>query len=541
MDVPSSDSSTPSSPPSANKLAVTGTVRTVLWLAWLSFALLTALPVVIVLTLASLTVLWLGAVVSLLHTGGLAMVSRSFDEWWHLGLLLTLVCLAGSVMRWAASRRAAPESRERVIGPGGRVLRVVLRRSSEAENQKSIAAWIPDTGVIWLLYLLIVRWGEWGGNRLLPDGLSVVIIATCLYLFGLYLPLWLFRTGWWMCWGMMRIARGSEFRAGAFTVLFLLPGLTECGGILATKNAPPPSVRLPEDKSQPFADLESPRSFADLNRILLRATAEAMSPTQAFDADLRRYLRPWFDAGSTLREGVDIIWGQQRHSASQWWELLEPRSAWAQRGTADGPFQQCILDLYPGEVSRAVRQVRSQYRLERATSYDVAVGTLLAVCVAHERSPYGNLAAAFWRSVGNRALKQVDPNRRYRREVPQSALQSDSIDCSDPDLHRDIERACPSPWSQPEEQVAAWERLSLIQFCELTRPQRTILIQKGLLGFSDQELADEHGQLTASSAKVLYQNIRAKVKTKLDGMCRARRGIDDLLDNLRSRRGWDED
>jgi len=541
MDVPSPEQPAPISPAPPTKPAVTGTARTVLWLSWLSFVLLTALPVALGLTLLALLALWLGAMVSLLHTGGLAMVSHSFDAWWNLGLLLTLVCLAGAVMRWIASKRTAGETRERVIGPGGRVLRVILRRNSASEDPKSIAAWIPDTGVLWLLYLLIVRWGEWGGNPLLPDGLSVVLIATCLYLFALDAPLWLFRTGWWICWGLLRVARGSEFRAGAFTVLFLLPVLTECGGLLAAKDASPASPRWPDETRQPFDDLETPGSFADLNRILLRATAEAFKPTQAFDADLRRYLRPWFDAGSTLREGVDIIWGQQRPPARDGWSLFAPRSAWAQRSPADGPFQQCILDLYPGEVSRAERQVRSKYRLERATSYDIAVGTLLAVCVAHERRPYKKLAAAFWQSVGNRALKQVDPNRRYRREVPQSALLSDSIDCTDPELRQDSERACPSPWSRPEEQVAAWEQLSLIQFCELTRPQRTILIQKGLLGFTDQELADEHRQLTAGSAKVLYQNIRAKVKTKLDGACRTRRGLEDLFDTLSPRRRFEED
>ena len=122
-----------------------------------------------------------------------------------------------------------------------------------------------------------------------------------------------------------------------------------------------------------------------------------------------------------------------------------------------------------------------------------------------------------------------------------SALDSDWIDCADRGLRGDVPRSCPSPWSRPDEQVEAWERLSMTEFCELTRPQRTILLQKGLLGFSDQELADEHDHLTPNSAKVLYQNIRTKVKTKLDGMCRSRRGVDDLFDDQPFRRSWGED
>lgn len=515
--------------PSAN-----GPVKSVaLRVSWLVFVIFSALPFVIFLTGASILVLWLFAAFSLLHTGGLAMLERSFGLWWTLGLALMLASLSGAILRRLLGRPKSVEVRQRVIGPGGRVLRVFFEKRTDALSSSSthpVLSWIPDGYVLLVLFIVVVRWGEWGGNRFLPDGISVLLIAANLYLFLLYIPLWLFRTGWRICQRLLRLARVTEFRAGMFTILFLIPVVSECGSVLPKLGNAPLRPVVSEENSESFRELDGASSFADFHRIAMRATAEALWREDAFDADLRRYLRPWFDAGRSLNSVSDLTW-RAPTSSPDWLQSFALRSAWAQSSDDESPFRRCIHSLYPGEVSRAELRVRSQYRLQRAASYDVALEALLAVCSAHEKKPYDRPAAAFWRAVGNRALKLLDPNRRYRREVSSSALGSRSVDCAQRD-DTDYPDRCPSPWASPEQIAETWEKLAMVQFCALSRGERTLLLQKGLLRMSDDELADEHDLQGPTAAKNRYQNLRAKVRTQLDGMCRQRRGLDDLLDGL---------
>ncbi len=523
----------PTPAPSVDKPTRAPDQGVALGIAWLAFLLLTALPTAASLAVAGVVILWLFAATSLLHTGGLAMAERSFDWWWNVGLGLMLVSVTGAILRRLFAKRAPEPTRQRVVGPGGRVLRVFFVKDDAAPTavQHPILSWLPDASVLASLFFVIVRWGEWGGNRLLPDGLSVLLIAANLYLFLLYVPLWLFRLAWRLCRGLLRFARVSEFRAGMFTVLFLLPVVSECGGLVAELAQSPSVPTTDHARSKLAPELSGISSFTEFNRVAMRATAEAFWSEAAFDADLRRYLHPWFAAGATITEPSELGRLHQRN-----WRLdsLGSSLAWAESEPDEDLFRRCIKSLYPGEVSRAERQVRQKYRFDRSTSYDVAVGALLSICDAQRRARYERPAAAYWRAVSNAANKLTDPTRRYRRELPSSALGAAYLDCGESESSY-LDR-CPSPWASPEAIAETWERLALTQFCELSRFQRTILVQKAVLGWSDVELADEHPELrTQATAKDTYQNIRRKVETKLDGMCRGRRGVEELLEGLQVR------
>lgn len=248
-----------SDPPAAPTPTAVVPVKSVaLRAAWLVFVIFSALPSVISLTVVSLVGLWLVAALSLLHTGGLAMVERNFELWWTIGLALMLVSVSGAVLRRLRGKPKSVEVRQRVIGPGGRVLRVFFEKKTDAAQSLSahpILSWIPDGYVLLFLFIVVVRWGEWGGNRLLPDGLSVLLVAANLYLFLLYIPLWLFRVGWRVCQRLLRFAWVTEFRAGMFTILFLIPVVSECGSVLSRLGDAPRRPAVGEEKLEPFREL----------------------------------------------------------------------------------------------------------------------------------------------------------------------------------------------------------------------------------------------------------------------------------------------
>lgn len=471
--------------------------------------------------------IWRLAAYALLKSGGLALPDASFQLAVGAGAGLALLSILGAVIRWAIARKQPSVSRQRVLGPGGRVLRILYIPSQESRTH-AVASWIPDATVLLVVGVAVVRGLEWGGNRWLPDALSCALILANLYLFSLYLPLWVAR----FCIGgyrlLYRFASGSGFRAGAVTVALLaLVSWT------LHEESGPVSQRASSANASLPTELNKAASVTTLQRELLFYIAEHHWPELAFEAGLQHFLSPLFLAA---RNPYDAQFGQHldsQHRRSNLLAMLGGAVAYEDLDLPEKTFRDCVENLHPTITSRAERHVISGYRqLKRADGYDIAIQVLLNVCHNHStKGRYPKLEGAFWLAIGREANKRVDPNRKYRRELGESALGAPGVDC-DSDFTDYLER-CPGPYESVEQRLAAQEELAQIKWQDLNRLQCTVILQKAVLGWTDQEIADAHEGMTPSKAKTTYQNARTKIREKLAGTCR---GMQDLeLPRLRER------
>lgn len=522
-----SDASAPSPPaeaqpaPASAQTPPARRTRVALLLAWLVFLLSTAIPSWLSVIASTIVVIWLLAVQAMLHTGSLSGSDTLFAGGVFVGLALAVLSLLGAVLRRLGSPWLEMEKRQRIIGPGGRVLNIIYQRDG-AVTTKPLLSWLPDLPLLLVALILIVYLRPWGSSRPLPSALSLALIIANLYLLLIYLPMWLARFGWRFLRGVYRFAGRSSYRAGMFTILFLLPMIAELFGVVVEY----PAKRLlnvsSSDAGQDepyFAQIEKAQSLVEFHRRVFAETADAWWPNPAFDAEIRHFLLPMFDAASNSYEapGTGVSWAP----GYDWRSLLDgsqPRVAWAQDG--QDIFADCLQTLYPSNVRKAARVVRRDYRLSDDDSDDVALGALLSICENHGTHQYPNLVAAYFLTVGRNAKKRVDPNRKYRREVTSSAFGSMFTDCGEP---ADFVESCPSPWASPEEQAASWEEISLVKRCQLSRKQRTVIVQKALLGMSDDEISNHHAGMSPSQAKDTYQNARRKVRAELASACPDRR------------------
>lgn len=454
--------------------------------------------------------IWFLASYALLHSGGLALTDASFRLAMGAGAGLATLCVVGTFARWVTGRLRRGVERQRVIGPGGRVLRV-LHVSTKEPVTHPVLSWIPDAATLLLITFVVVRGLEWGGNRWIPDGLSCALVLASLYLFCLYAPLWLARFWIGLFRALFRFARRTGFRAGAVTVALM----ALVGSVMYRTAASAPRTRPPLNIPR---ELEAAQTAAGVQRELLFWIADTRWPEDAFVAGVRRFLSPLFEAA---RDPYDAQLGlrlSQEHTTL----LAMSDGIIGVEGAGDTKeaFDKCVETLYPGVTSRAEKRIVSSYhQLKRADGYDIALEVLLRICNNHSsRSPYEKLEAAYWLAIGREANKRVDPSRRYRREIGESALGSPGVDCDSGDPGY-IER-CPSPWDSPEERAAALEELAQIRWQDLTRLQCTVILQKAVLGWSDDEIAAAHSGMNAARAKDTYQNARRKIREKLAGSCR---------------------
>lgn len=508
--------SSPTQPDPSGQTPVQRRTRIALFLAWLVFLVSTAIPAWLSLLAFSLVMVWLVAVYSLLHTGGLSGSDTMFTGGVCVGSAVWAVSLLGVILRRLGTSRATQESRQRVMGPGGRVLRLVYQRD-EAVTTKPLLSWIPDLPILAALFFLVVRLGEWDGNRALPDVLSLVLILANLYLLLVYIPLWLGRFGWRLVRGLYTFSGRSSFRAGMFTILFLLPSGLEIARFADdTESVSTQASQNLEQADERIDRVAMAESLPEFWRRAFLETADAFWSERAFDAEIRHFLIPLFDAAQDPYDAQRL--SSARSRPHDWLVGLEQvllPNAWAQE--SEDAFATCVRSLYPAKVGRAARRVRRDYRLSDDDSDDVALGALLSICTNYESRAYPNLEAAYFLAVGRSAKKMVDPRRKYRREVTSSALGSMFADCSEPS---DFIDRCAGPWSSPEEQVASWEEISMVKWCELNRLQRTVIVQKAILEMSDVEIADLHTGMSPARAKDTYQNARKKVRDKLSLACR---------------------
>lgn len=469
--------------------------------------------------------LWWLASYSLLKSGGLALTDGSFGLAMLVGAGVAALSLVGSIARAIYASRRRGKERQRVLGPGGRVLKVFYTTPEETVTHP-ILSWIPDASALFLLYALVLRGLKWDVHHWIPSGVACALTLANLYLFCLYLPLWLTRFHIGIFRFAYGFARRSAFRAGAVTAVLL-------GLVMWTLRAEVPYIAHRPSPVTPNLsnELDPTQSTASIQHELLFAIAEYYWPERTFLAGLQRFLSPLFEAAT---DPYDSQFGLRIHTEPSSPTLLAMLGGVIDdKDPADeeGVFQKCVRDLHPTITSRAERLIiRDYHQLKRADGYDISIQVLLTVCHSHStKGRYPKLEGAFWLAIGREAKKRVDPTRKYRREIGESALGAPGVDC-DADFSGYLER-CPTPYESTEQRLAALEELAQIKWQDLNRLQCTVILQKAVLEWTDEEIADAHKGMTPAKAKNTYQNARKKIREKLAGTCR--RPLDFSLPGLR--------
>lgn len=325
--------------------------------------------------------LWLLASYSLLHTGGFTLSDASFQLATQVGAGMAALSVLGAVSRWAAGRWRRTEIGQRVIGPGGRIMRVFYTTKQEPVRHP-ILSWLPDAWMLFLLYVLVVRGLQWDGNRWIPAVVPCALILANLYLFALYSVWWLGRLLMGLWFWLLRFVRGSGFRAGAVTMLLVgLVSWTIWADLRARADV------IARDKGSANQDERdavrrelrtAPTGYA-LQQELLFVTAEELWPERAFVAGLERFLEPLFAAVH------GPYWAGASFPAEQpLLAILGQGIAPSDDEDSEKLFRDCVTELYPKETSSAERAlVRQYHQLKRADGYDLVLEALLNVCQTH--------------------------------------------------------------------------------------------------------------------------------------------------------------
>lgn len=518
-------------PPDQPSLKLNMGESVLLLTSFVLFALVVLLQLWSVGSLSSLAGLWLLASYALLHTGGLMLSDTAFRLAMQAGAALAALSLVGAAGRWIFGRWSSGDKKQRVIGPGGRVLRVFFE-PTQAPTTHRYLSWLPDSSTVFFLAVVVVRGLAWEKQGTLLAVVSCALILACLYLFSLYALHWLAEL-WIELWtGLFRFARGSAFQAGAVTMLLLgVVSWTLWADVRAGEKLQP-GWRAAVSQSMASADLKQVRTSTtiySLQRELLFATAESRWEEPAFVAGFQRFLSPLFEAARGAR------WSQQNvplRLDGPLYAMLGSAVETSESPETEKVFQLCMKELYPRETSRAERYiVREYHQIKRADGYDIVFQALLSVCHIHStRTRYDKLTAAFWRAAKNEANKRVDGRRKYSRELSESALGAPGTDC---DALEPTPVSCPTRHESPEGRLAALETLAEINWRELDQEQCTVIIQKALLGWTDREIAEFHPNMNVTRAKDVYQNARRKIVNKLDGTCPE--PLDFTLPELRRR------
>jgi DNA-directed RNA polymerase specialized sigma24 family protein len=456
--------------------------------AWLLGLVVNVVPVLGGLVVMALWLVYLAAGYCMLNSGGFEGGSTWFAVCFYAGCGLAALCTCGAAAFWYEARRAGPS-----IGWLARL------------------TWIVDYALLGGLFVFVVLLGEWGRNLWLPDAASLVVNVAFFAALGVSIPVWLVRAAWRLSAYLLRLTRKSDFIAGALTVLFVLPWSYWIWDAWPKDPVPHPEVEAFEEDLDDAFDSEG--GFADTSRALLLAGARLMAPDEALVADVRHRLQGWFErvreAHAASSESAARPWGAAWRTALA--DVFGIRTAWAQDDVDRTLFAECTGGLFPTLQQKAWRSCRSTFRFAPDECTDITLDALMRVCTKYgQRWPIDDLPAYYRASVNKRALKR----KTRAREHTEASLAPASLECDDVGY---AER-CPSPWASQEEQLATQEELGLFRWCQMDERQRVIIVQKAVLGYSDDELAREH-DLTRSQAKDIYQNARRKLAKSLSAPC----------------------
>lgn len=435
---------------------------------------------------------------SLLRIGGFAATDKRFLRWCVFGLVTAAVVLGGALLR----RIFRPKgSRERVLGPGGRVLRVLLQKP--AKNQNGVLSQIPDAPSLLVVSVLIIAGHVWLARRPAASAGSVALIIANLALWSIYWPFGVLRLGGRLAWGLHRLARSGRYSAGFITSLLLV------GGVYVGISW----VRLVRWTSSEVAtamastDVEESVSDASpslVPRVFLFALAEALWPDQATNAGVLHLVAPLLSRTATVApDEISLLSWDGLPQYAQYGGFVSADEA------APPAFKLCIEKLYPTQVSRLKRLPSfRQFRLDDDSEHDVLLGAVLQVCENHAlRKPYGDLILVLERAAVNAA---IDTRRRNKRVV----LSDDEGGYFD---------RCPNPYDAPDHLLAVEQELARVKWSELRPIQKAIIVEKAVLEMEDDEIAAHHTPMTKEQVKDTYQNTIKKIRTKLVTSCPADR------------------
>jgi len=467
--------------------------RLFLGASWLGFVGLVWLPVLLTLLGSALLLLACLASYALLCSGAFAATDESFETGVSLGLAMAAAVAVGSVLRLVLSPK---EDRERVISPGGRILRVVRRSSTE--TQPGLVRWLPERATLVLVAALFVmaqawlfRWPNAGPGTV---GLVVGSLASLslLVVTKILLP------GGRAAWELYRFACRSEYCAGLLSGLFLVGSLG--AGRVCWRNAHKIESALTVQAEQESSI--GPRSFTASGRIraALFHSSEVLWPQRATQEGARRIIAPLL-ARTAHVSAYELSWV----SVDGLPRLVQYGGFVVVDKAVEPPFEVCVKTLFPSEVAR-VKELPTfrSFRLDSDTAHDVLLGAVLQVCENHAfRRAYDNVAQVLERAVLNGA---IDVTRRRKRVV--TGTQDEGY----------FDR-CPSPFEAPDQRMAAEQELARVKWSELKDLQKAVILEKAVLELDDVEIAANH-HMSPSRAKDTYQNAIKKIRSKLVSACR---------------------
>lgn len=467
--------------------------RALLGAGWLGFIILLWLPLLLAAAGIGLLLVWIAASYALLQCGGFTAPDGKFLKGLVLGAAYAIAVGIGMTLR-ALSR--PKDQRERLIGPGGRVLRVILGRQPPPLARH--AEWFPDAPVLFVGAAFVVVSQALIFRRPSAGSLTISLILACLFYISLTWAAWWLWQGGRLGWAMYRFARRTEYRAGLLSGLFLVGSLA-AGGLWWSAF----DSELAEFVAQPeFETLHDAVAEAAPNTVvrrLLFGTAEVLWSEPATKQGVWRLVGPLVDR--TAHENPDeLVW-----ISMDGLPRLAQFGGFVSADEAAAPaFTLCVNKLFPGEVSR-VKKLPSftSFRLDDDAEHDVLLGAVLQICENHAfRRPYENLGHVLERAAVNGA---IDIKRRGKRVV-----------VSDPE--EGYFDRCPSPYDAPDRRIAAEQELARVKWSELKPLQKAVILEKAVLELDDEEIAANHN-MSRDRAKNTYQNSIKKIRTKLLAAC----------------------
>lgn len=454
-------------------------------------------PVALLLAALWVVAVAFGASWLIVRGGGIGVARETFAS---IVLVASAVATAGLLrlvlVGIAAGPREPGQKRQRVIGPGGRVLRVLHQPKQESAAATGAAAtlagWLPDpwsiAGVL-LLGFLLHRMGV-----RFPGWLVAVFVVTNLFFFGVHGLVWLAVGALRLPLRAYRFGVKSAYRAGAVTATLLVLSFgVVVAGAAAVAQLPP---LRPQPVDERISELSEEVSFAESTRLLLVGLGEIVEPELTLRQDLAGFLAPLFERAQRDRVG-DLASARPPADA-----LLASLGPAGLDGTdTQALFQECMNKLWPEEFRKVERSIRNFARIARDEKHDITLSALIDTCEAYTNGRVDDMPRFFQTTTKHHAINW----HRKRKYVV----------CTDVDLAA----TCPGPFDDPDTRIARQAALGQIEWCELRPLEKTLILERFVLELDYQEIADRHPGLSATRAKDTTNNILKKVRDKLGGQC----------------------
>lgn len=445
------------------------------WLFWLAMFWLPLVALLIWLSYSSIHLL--GAYV-LLHNGGLSVPQETFDQWRGVAAWVVLAALLRQLLRYPSS--GSSEERQRVIGPGGRVLRVFFAPNQRAAGVRlRIARWLPAP---WLLLCAgaVVGFLGWDVHSLTVP--SVFLTLTNLLFFLACIEIFLLRTAYRLARGIYRFSRGSEYRAGAVTVLLFLLGLPGAVGLVALD--PSERHKIAAAPEEAWA-VEAPA----FERSAYYDTAVRRWPMEALREDLRRYAAPLLARGhGSAANSVSVAPWHGR-------TLLAGEGTDEDIGTADD----CLRKLRANNVPTLVGRLKRDYhQLTRDDVYDVTIEAMLTVCSKYVPSGYQRISYLLVITAQGDALDLLRKEANRRRILKERYLPEQPA-------------SCPVPWD--DESVILQKQIAIAAdaFQSLSDEQKIVVYEHAILEEDYDTIARENKWMQRARLRDDYNNALKKM------------------------------